>query len=436
MKKLLAFSLPLILLLAITCGCSAANSTPAKSDEPCTTHDFGDWRTATAATCTAGGTEIRTCKNCDEFESRATPMTEHTLVETSGEEPTCERDGSTAGLICENCGYVETAGETIPATGHSYGDWTITTEPTCSAAGSKYRTCSACGKEDTATISALDHSYGSWTTTKEPTCSAEGEKIRTCKNCGSNEKEIIAAADHVFDEWNVVESASCFLPGQEERTCYTCGYSELRPTEPLGAEGHSMDEVERVEPTCEEDGYVVYLCVYCWEEQRETLKATGKHDYDYSTARCKTCGEEMKASSCLKFKLSEDGTYYICTGGCYTSHKVLVIPGTYNGKPVKEVGTGNPNFCWAYNIIILEGVERINADTFYGNINLKSVYLPDSLKYIGAHALSGCDNLEYIEIRTTGWAKYYSNDTFIEWVDLSNPRANPRILSEYRNFSR
>jgi hypothetical protein len=45
---------------------------------------------------------------------------------------------------------------TIPATGHSWGDWTVTKEATATKEGSKKHTCSVCGKTETEVIPKLD----------------------------------------------------------------------------------------------------------------------------------------------------------------------------------------------------------------------------------------------------------------------------------------
>ena len=447
------------------------STTPPKTDTPCTSHSFGDWKVVTAATCTAAGVEIRICQNCDEFESREIAAVDHTFIGTAATEPTCETEGITGRIVCEICGLVSQDATPIPAPGHSYGDWTTEKEPTCGAAGTKTRACSTCGQEETAELSPLSQTYGSWTTTKEPACTADGEKTRTCStcgsketetitndnaghhygewtitkeptctatgeqiricsNCGNKETEIIATADHIFDEWYVVESATCFLPGQEMHTCYTCGYSELRPTEPAGAEWHSMDEVERVEPTCEEDGYVVRLCIYCWEEERETLKATGKHDYDYAAGCCKFCKKDLDATKCLTFRLEGDGAYYVCTGlDCIHSHHELVIPSTYNGKPVKSITGDSLSFLWSYVrvIVIQEGIEELVGSVFFGQSSLREVYLPSSLNYIGKWVFGYCDNLEYVRIPTSGWSKHpYIGSS--KSVDFSDPYTAAEIL--------
>ena len=74
---------------------------------------------------------------------------------------------------------------------------------------------------------------------------------------------------------------------------------------PAGAEcAHKWEVLGGEEATCLDDGYNVKRCVYCGETKKETVKATGKHNwqdqYELETptctlegsmrTRCKDCG--------------------------------------------------------------------------------------------------------------------------------------------------
>lgn len=64
-------------------------------------------------------------------------------------------------------------GESSEQNGHQHNystDWTINVEQTCTEAGSKSHHCSGCDeKTDITKILSTGHSYGEWPTTKEPT---------------------------------------------------------------------------------------------------------------------------------------------------------------------------------------------------------------------------------------------------------------------------
>jgi hypothetical protein len=69
--------------------------------------------------------------------------------------PTCTETGLTEGSHCSRCDYV-VAQEVVPALGHDFGEWVVTTEPTREAAGEETRTCSRCGATETRPVAALE----------------------------------------------------------------------------------------------------------------------------------------------------------------------------------------------------------------------------------------------------------------------------------------
>jgi len=87
---------------------------------------------------------------------------------------------------------------------HSYGEWTITKQPTCEEKGQKEQVCS-CGDKKTQAIDALGHDWDEGRVTKQATCSQPGEKLFTCKRegCGKTKTEVIKA-DHVWGEKETV----------------------------------------------------------------------------------------------------------------------------------------------------------------------------------------------------------------------------------------
>lgn len=95
--------------------------------------------------------ENGTCTVCGENE----PHT-HTYTPTVTP-PTCTEQGYTT-YTCE-CGdsYVDSY---VPAKGHFFGKWIVTTAPTCTATGTERRDCDACDHYETRTVNALGHTYG------------------------------------------------------------------------------------------------------------------------------------------------------------------------------------------------------------------------------------------------------------------------------------
>ena len=71
---------------------------------------------------------------------------------------------------------------------HSFGEWMVTTKPTCTEAGIKTRECD-CGATERAEVPATGHSWDTGKITKEPTDKADGERIYTCLTCKETKTE-------------------------------------------------------------------------------------------------------------------------------------------------------------------------------------------------------------------------------------------------------
>ena len=167
-------------------------------------HFYGEWSVTKEATCTEAGEEHRVCSVCGHEETRTIKAHGHFWEEewTIDVEATCKNDGSKShhcsvcgekndvtvipvtnhiaaaavkenevAATCTTCGlydlvtYCEDCGEELSrehveteATGHTYGEWSVTKEATCTEAGEEHRVCSVCGHEETREISKLDAS--------------------------------------------------------------------------------------------------------------------------------------------------------------------------------------------------------------------------------------------------------------------------------------
>lgn len=75
---------------------------------------------------------------------------------------------------------------------HVWNEGVETKAPTCTDAGEKTFTCTACGATKTEAIPATGHTWGEWVIIKSPTYTKAGSKERTCNNCGEKETEEIS----------------------------------------------------------------------------------------------------------------------------------------------------------------------------------------------------------------------------------------------------
>ena len=88
--------------------------------------------------------------------------------------PTCTKDGEKVG-VCSRCGMKET--KKIPALGHDWGAWTVTTPATCTNEGVETRICNRDPSHvETRTIPTTGHNWVD-----------NGNGTHTCTNCGATE---------------------------------------------------------------------------------------------------------------------------------------------------------------------------------------------------------------------------------------------------------
>ena len=222
---------------------------------------------------------------------------DHVLQKVPAVEATCTESGLTEGEKCSNCGEVTTAQETVPATGHAYGDWKVTKAATCTNDGREERTCANCGGKETRTITSLGHTWNeNYTVDKEATCTEEGSKSKHCSVCNTINKSTISsipATGHAYGSWKVTEPATCTENGSQERICANCGGKE---TETLNAKGHMWSEEYTVdsEGTCVEPGSESIHCSVCDAINESTVRSTGTKPHKYgkwNVTKAATCTE-------------------------------------------------------------------------------------------------------------------------------------------------
>lgn len=156
---------------------------------PAKGHSFGNWVIVTAATDLTTGTKKRTCSVCKAVETATIPKLVHThsYMLTKTIDSTCAKEGSkTYTCKCGNC-YTEV----IEKKAHVYVRHDVAS--TCTEEGYTYYTCSNCDGSFSTSVKtpATGHSFGAWTITKAATATETGIKQRKCSKCGKVETQII-----------------------------------------------------------------------------------------------------------------------------------------------------------------------------------------------------------------------------------------------------
>ena len=142
-------------------------------------HTYGEYVVTTEPTCTKAGVETKTCSVCGDKQTRPVAALGHTEVIDPAVAATCTETGLTEGSHCSVCGEVLTAQKEISALGHTYGEYVVTIQPTCTKAGVETKTCSVCGDKQTRPVAALGHTD----TDADGNCDNCGEIMEAVKTC-------------------------------------------------------------------------------------------------------------------------------------------------------------------------------------------------------------------------------------------------------------
>ena len=118
-------------------------------------------------------------------------------------------------VIIDNSWVPNGDGKTMKQEFNHDGHDTVT-PATCTEAGEKVWECSRCGMKETKKIPALGHDWGAWTVTTPATCTNEGVETRICNRDSSHvETRTIPTTGH-----NWVDN------GNGTHTCTNCGATE------------------------------------------------------------------------------------------------------------------------------------------------------------------------------------------------------------------
>ena len=343
MKKVLAalcmIALFCIVFLSIS-GCTEEEKTEEANQsnygkQQCFEHNFGMYLVEIAPTCTEKGTESAYCAVCGEKSVREIQPLGHDLEGLPCEGRHCSRceyteaptahvyelieeipaDCLYAGIKIYSCECGESYTEEVPASGHAFGEWQVSTPSTCIKEGVEKRVCERCLAEETRSLPLAEHDFGEWTATVSPTCTEPGSKNRACSVCGHTETAEIPAVGHkyVLDE---ERSATCAENGKKIFECSVCHDKKEEITEDklnhdFGGAAPCADDVtcirceeerqplphshatREIEPTCTESGYIEEYCTECGKilSKIETDEPSG-HDFgEWRLVKAPTCTE-------------------------------------------------------------------------------------------------------------------------------------------------
>lgn len=280
------------------CGNSYTESIPKVA------HSYKD--RVVAPTCTAKGYTEHACSLCSaSYKDKYTDMTAHVCT-SAVTVPTCIEKGYTT-HACKNCGYSYKDSETA-AKGHSWTSWVTVKEATVTSTGLMQRECNSCHKTETQTIDKIAHTH-SYTSEVQfnASCTETGIMKYTC-SCGDSYTDTIPAKGHTFGEWDAVTAPTSDSTGLAMRSCTFCGLKETKVLDKLPPQHvHSYSVIERVDSSCESDGYVKKECS-CGDITTETIPAA--HNWEHFHQDQVTHKESGLACHCGGWTWEGEGDYF------------------------------------------------------------------------------------------------------------------------------
>lgn len=250
-------------------------------------HDWNSGIVTTLATCTADGIKTYTCNhNHEHTKTEPVDKIKHALEHVKELAETCTADGNDEYYKCSVCdkyftdvlGTSEIADKSSvvrTATGHDWGEWTVTTPATEDSVGEESRICKNDSTHtETREIPKLTHTHTLVKTDEVPaTCLATGtEEYWSCSGChkmfsdseGTNEIDApvkIAKTAHAWNDGEITTPATCTTTGVKTYTCTVCRGTK---TETIAKKSHTLETIVAIEPTCETDGIKAhYKCSEC-----------------------------------------------------------------------------------------------------------------------------------------------------------------------------
>ncbi len=188
----------------------------------------------TPATCTSKGTtRYTTTFSNKEFIQQVKDVENIAELGHSWNAPTYtwsdDYTSCTARIVCKNNSkHIET--ETV------YSSSSVKTPATCTVKGMTRYTAKFSSMvfeqqiADIQNIPVVTHDFGDWTVTTKPTCTAKGVETRKCKNCEATENRDVDALGHKWSEWKTTAFDVNKGTSTQTRTCSACNKTESKTT--------------------------------------------------------------------------------------------------------------------------------------------------------------------------------------------------------------
>ena len=336
-----------------------------------TDHQWGEWNITTEPSCTTEGEEVRQCEVCQKIETKKLKKTDHVTEIVGAKESTCTIAGYSGDEVCKHCHKVIKKGHELALAQHQWGEWKITTKPSCTTEGEEIRQCKNCQETETKKLEKTDHDWSEWKTTTKPSCTTEGEETRQCKNCHETESRTLAKTAHNTE-----------IVGAKVPSCTT--------------EGYTGDEVCKDCHATIKKGHKLAKTAHQWS----TWKTTTNPNYTSEGEQTRQCSQchQTETRKLNKLPLPKAGTKYTVGGNQYTVLKAGLSVRFSKANPKAKTVT-------IPNTIKVDGISykvaEVGANAFKNNKKVKKITIGANVVKIANKAFNKCPSLRNVIIKTT-----------------------------------
>lgn len=209
---------------------------------------------------------------------------------------------------------------------------------------------------------------------------AEDGKEEETADFPEKEQEGCTHGGHIWGAWQTVFSAECGKNGLKISHCTECGASKAEIIPALAHTG---------ENTVYDQSTHWRVCERCGE-------IFGKEEHAFGGDAC-ACGYVCDFTRGLEYEKIEGREEYRVTGDGGFVGDELVVPATYKGLPVTEVGEFAFSDLNAQKIVLPESVLRID-DYAFSYCSAKEIVLPQKMQSLGDAAFYYCMELQKINL--------------------------------------
>lgn len=181
-------------------------------------------QTVQVATCVEDGLDQKICQNCNSVvEEIVVPAAGHQFGEyvlTTNPTPTSNGEETRE---CSVCNFLDKRVYVCP---HAENELRLMLEPECDEVGINEATCKLCSLVQYLPIDKIPHAETKSVIIQEPTCSEEGIEHLICVRCEAVAEELpIALLECNWGDWVLDEYATPFESGIRHHECQDCGRS-------------------------------------------------------------------------------------------------------------------------------------------------------------------------------------------------------------------